>query len=182
MKFFPQKIPDIVLISPSILKDNRGYFTETFRQDLLEDFIGYKVNFVQDNLSSSNLGVLRGLHYQLPPFSQAKLVRVTKGNALDVVVDIRKKSPSFGQHVSIKLTSENQYQLYVPHGFAHGFLALSDNVRFEYKVDNYYSKEHERGINFNDKLLDIDWEMPHQNLLVSKKDLQLPSLDKISTF
>jgi len=179
VKFIAQKISGLVLITPTIFKDNRGYFAETYRQDLLEDFIGYKINFVQENVSKSNEGVLRGLHYQLPPFSQAKLVKVVEGSALDVVIDIRRNSSTFGQHMSIKLTSENQHQLFIPHGFAHGFLALTNNVTFEYKVDNYYSKEYERGISFDDKLLDINWEMPYESLKISEKDRHLPSLDKI---
>ena len=182
MKFIPQKIPDIVLITPTIFKDNRGYFTETYRQDLLEDFIGYKINFMQDNVSRSNIGVLRGLHYQLPPYSQAKLVKVIEGSVLDVVVDIRKKSSTFGQHMSIKLTNENHHQLFIPQGFAHGFLALTDNVIFTYKVDSYYSKDHERGISFNDKKLNINWELPSEKLKISEKDRQLPSIDKIKPF
>ena len=182
MKFIPQKIPDIVLITPTIFKDNRGYFTETYRQDLLEDFIGYKINFVQENVSKSNIGVLRGLHYQLPPYSQAKLVKVIEGRVLDVVVDIRRNSSTFGQYMSIELTSENQHQLFIPHGFAHGFLALTDNVTFAYKVDRYYSKDHERGISFNDKQLAINWVMPNEILIISEKDRQLPSLNMIKTF
>ena len=179
MKFTTQKIPDIVLITPTIFKDSRGHFAETYRQDLLEDFIGYKINFVQENTSKSNEGVLRGLHYQLPPFSQAKLVKVVTGSVLDVVIDIRRNSSTFGQHMSIKLTSENQNQLFIPHGFAHGFLALTNNVTFEYKADNYYSKEYERGISFDDNQLDINWEMPYESLKISEKDRHLPSLDKI---
>ena len=179
MKFIPQKIPDIVMLKPTIYNDNRGYFTETYRQDLLEDFVGYKIHFVQDNLSKSNLGVLRGLHYQLPPFSQAKLVKVTQGRALDVVIDIRRESPTFGEHISTELTCENQHQLFIPRGFAHGFLALTESVEFVYKVDNYFSKDHERGISFSDKQLNIDWKMPNNKLKISEKDKQLPSLDMI---
>ena len=182
VKFIAQKIPGVVLITPTIFKDNRGYFTETYRQDLLEDFIGYKINFVQDNLSKSNVGVLRGLHYQLPPYSQAKLVKVIEGSALDIVVDIRRNSSTFGQHMSIKLTSENHHQLFIPHGFAHGFLALTDSVKFVYKADNYYSKEHERGISFDDKQLDINWGLPYESLIISEKDRQLPSLDTVKNF
>jgi dTDP-4-dehydrorhamnose 3,5-epimerase len=179
MNFIPQKIPDIVLIQPSIHSDNRGFFTEAYRQDLLENFIGYKINFVQDNISKSNLGVLRGLHYQLPPFTQAKLVQVIEGRVLDVVVDIRRNSSSFGQHITSELTSENQHQLFIPHGFAHGFVALTDNAIFSYKVDNYYSKDHDGGVSFNDKKLDINWKIPYEILKVSDKDKQLPSLDMI---
>jgi len=179
VNFIPQKIPDIVLIQPSIRNDNRGFFTETYRQDLLENFIGYKINFVQDNISKSNLGVLRGLHYQLPPFTQAKLVQVIEGRVLDVVVDIRRNSSSFGQHITTELTCENQHQLFIPHGFAHGFVALTDTAIFAYKVDNYYSKDHDSGVSFNDKKLDINWKIPYEILKVSDKDKQLPSLDMI---
>jgi len=179
LKFIPQSISDILLIEPTIHSDGRGHFVETFRQDLLEGVIGYKVNFVQDNESKSTKGVLRGLHYQLEPFSQAKLVRVIEGSVIDVVVDIRKSSPSFGQHVSIELSDYNKYQLFIPRGFAHGFMALTDTATFLYKVDNYYSKAHERGISFNDKQLDINWGLPNEILKISDKDKQLPLLNKI---
>ena len=182
MKFTPQSIADVILIEPTIHGDDRGYFAETFRQDLLEEAIGYKVNFVQDNESRSTKGVLRGLHYQLPPYTQAKLVRVTEGSVLDVAVDIRKSSPTFGQHVSLKLTEQNKCQLFVPHGFAHGFVVLSDSATFAYKVDNYYASEHDRGIAFNDEQLDINWGMPYEILKISEKDRQLPSLDMTKNF
>ena len=159
MKFTSQPIPDVVLIEPTVHGDNRGYFIETFRQDLLEEAIGYQVNFIQDNESKSTKGVLRGLHYQLPPYTQAKLVRVIEGSVLDVAVDIRKSSPTFGQHVTVELTAENKHQLFVPHGFAHGFLVLSDSAIFAYKVDNYYAPEHDRGIAFDDAKLGIDWHL-----------------------
>ncbi|HIC39779.1 MAG TPA: dTDP-4-dehydrorhamnose 3,5-epimerase [Piscirickettsiaceae bacterium] len=176
MKFTPQTIPDVILIEPSIHGDNRGYFVETFRQDLFEEATGYKVNFIQDNESKSTKGVLRGLHYQLPPYTQAKLVRVIKGSVLDVAVDIRRSSPTFGQYVAVKLTEENKYQLFVPHGFAHGFVVLSDSATFAYKVDNYYAPKHDRGIAFNDKDLAIDWQLPSEVLQLSDKDKTHPSL------
>jgi dTDP-4-dehydrorhamnose 3,5-epimerase len=181
VEFIKQKIPGVVLIKPTIHGDDRGYFIETFRQDLFEKTIGYKVNFVQDNESKSAKGVLRGLHYQLPPYTQAKLVRVIEGRVLDVAVDIRKSSPTFGQHVSVELTGENKHQLFVPHGFAHGFVVLSDSATFAYKVDNYYAPEYDQGIIFNDKQLAIDWMLPNQILQLSEKDLDLPSLDKIKS-
>jgi dTDP-4-dehydrorhamnose 3,5-epimerase len=181
VEFIKQKIPGVGLIKPTIHGDDRGYFIETFRQDLFEKTIGYKVNFVQDNESKSAKGVLRGLHYQLPPYTQAKLVRVIEGRVLDVAVDIRKSSPTFGQHVSVELTGENKHQLFVPHGFAHGFVVLSDNATFAYKVDNYYAPEYDQGIIFNDKQLAIDWMLPNQILQLSEKDLDLPSLDKIKS-
>jgi len=176
VKFIPQKIPDIVLIRPTILKDNRGYFTESYRQDLLEDFIGYKINFVQDNESKSIKGVLRGLHYQLPPYNQAKLLRVIEGSVLDVAVDIRKSSPTFGQHVSLELNAQNKYQIFVPRGFAHGFVVLSNSATVAYKADNYYSPSHDRGIAFDDAKLAIDWQLLAEELQLSDKDRTLPFL------
>ena len=176
MKFIPQSIKDVVLIKPSIHGDERGCFIETFRQDLLEEAIGYKVNFVQDNESKSNKGTLRGLHYQLPPYSQAKLVRVIEGRVLDIALDIRKSSPTFGQHISLELTSHSKNQLFVPHGFAHGFVTLSDSSTFTYKVDNYYAPEHERGIAFDDEQLKINWQLLAEELQLSDKDKTHPSL------
>jgi len=170
VNFISQSIPGVILIDPSVHSDGRGYFVETFRQDLLEEVLGYQVNFVQDNESKSTKGVLRGLHYQLPPYAQAKLVRVVKGSVLDVAVDIRKSSPTFGQHIAAELTGENKYQLFIPHGFAHGFVVLSDEAIFSYKVDNYYSPEYDRGIAFNDKDLAIDWRLPLEKLQLSEKD------------
>jgi dTDP-4-dehydrorhamnose 3,5-epimerase len=181
LKFIPQSIADVILIKPTIYGDDRGYFIETFRQDLLEETIGYKVNFVQDNESKSLKGVLRGLHFQLPPYTQAKLVRVIEGSVLDVAVDIRKSSPTFGQYVSVKLTEQNKYQLFVPHGFAHGFVVLSDSATFAYKVDNYYSPEHDRGIVFNDEQLKIDWQLSVKELQLSDKDKQLPLFRSIES-
>ena len=176
MKFTPQSIPDVVLIEPTVHGDNRGYFVETFRQDLFEEAVGYKVNFIQDNESKSTKGVLRGLHYQLPPYTQEKLVRVIEGSVLDVAVDIRKSSPTFGQHVAVELTANNKHQLFVPHGFAHGFVVLSDSATFAYKVDNYYAPEYDRGIAFDDSDLAIDWQLPLELLQLSDKDKTHPSL------
>jgi dTDP-4-dehydrorhamnose 3,5-epimerase len=176
MEFIKQEIPEVILIKSTVHGDNRGYFVETFRQDLFEESIGYQVNFVQDNESKSTKGVLRGLHYQLPPYTQAKLVRVIEGSVLDVAVDIRKSSPTFGQHVAVELTGENKHQLFVPHGFAHGFVVLSDSATFAYKVDNYYAPEYDRGIAFNDAKLDVDWQLPIQNLQLSNKDKIHPNL------
>jgi dTDP-4-dehydrorhamnose 3,5-epimerase len=177
LKFTPQSIPDVVLIEPTVHGDNRGYFVETFRQDLFEEAVGYQVNFIQDNESKSTKGVLRGLHYQLPPYTQAKLARVIEGSVLDVAVDIRKSSPTFGQHVTVELTSENKHQLFVPHGFAHGFVVLSDSAIFAYKVDNYYAPKHDRGIAFDDKELAIDWKLPLEALQLSDKDKVHPTLE-----
>ena len=176
MKFVPQSIPEVVLIKPTVHGDNRGYFMESFRRDLFEEAIGYKVNFIQDNESKSTRSVLRGLHYQLPPYTQAKLVRVIEGSVLDVAVDIRKSSPTFGRHVAVELTADNKHQLFVPHGFAHGFVVLSDSATFSYKVDNYYAPEHDRGIAFNDSELTIDWQLPLETLQLSDKDMVHPTL------
>jgi dTDP-4-dehydrorhamnose 3,5-epimerase len=176
LKFIPQSIPDVALIEPTVHGDNRGYFVETFRQDLFSEAIGYQVSFVQDNESKSKKGVLRGLHYQLPPYTQAKLVRVIEGSVLDVAVDIRKSSPTFGHHVTVELTADNKHQLFVPHGFAHGFIVLSDSATLAYKVDNHYAPEHDRGIAFNDKDLAIDWKLPLDTLQLSDKDRAHPTL------
>lgn len=176
MKFVRQSIEDVVLIEPTIHGDNRGYFVETFKQHLFEEVIGYKVDFVQDNESKSTKGVLRGLHYQLPPYSQAKLVRVIEGSVLDVAVDLRKSSVTFGHHVAVELTGDNKHQLFVPHGFAHGFIVLSDSATFAYKVDNYYSPENEYGIAFDDNQLKIDWQLSEQEFQLSDKDREHPDI------
>jgi dTDP-4-dehydrorhamnose 3,5-epimerase len=176
LKFIPQSIANVILIEPTVHGDDRGYFVETFRQDLFEEKLGYQVNFVQDNESKSTKGVLRGLHYQLPPYAQAKLVRVIEGSVLDVAVDIRKSSPTFSQHVAVELTGDNKQQLFIPHGFAHGFIVLSDSATFAYKVDNYFAPEHDRGISFNDQDLAIDWQLPLELLQLSDKDKTHPAL------
>ncbi|MEE3239379.1 MAG: dTDP-4-dehydrorhamnose 3,5-epimerase [Pseudomonadota bacterium] len=176
MKFIPQVIPDVWVIEPKVYGDHRGYFVETFRQDKFEDALGYKVNFIQDNESKSSKGVLRGLHFQLPPHAQSKLVRVIEGAVLDVVVDIRKGSPSFGQHVAAELSDDNKKQMFIPRGFAHGFVVLTDTATLAYKVDNYYSPECDRGLAFDDIDLNIDWQLTKQQLLLSDKDTQQPTL------
>ncbi len=178
MIFTRTQIPEVVIIEPKIHGDSRGYFVETFRADKLEEFLGYKIKFCQDNESKSSKGVLRGLHYQLPPFSQTKLVRVIKGKVLDVAVDIRKNSPTFGQHVTVLLSDENKKQLLVPRGFAHGFVVLEDDTIFAYKVDNYYSPECDRGIAFDDKELNIDWILKKEELNLSTKDTEQPKLNQ----
>jgi len=175
MKFTKQKIPEVVVVEPQIHGDSRGYFVETFRQDLFEAAIGYKVNFVQDNESKSSKGVLRGLHFQLAPHAQSKLVRVISGSVLDVAVDIRQGRKTFGQHVAVELTAENKKQMFVPRGFAHGFVVLSESATFAYKVDNYYSPECERGLAFDDPELNIDWQLPTDQLQLSAKDTKQPS-------
>lgn len=176
MQFTRTNIPDVIIIEPKVHGDSRGYFVETFRQDKLEEFLGFKINFCQDNESKSSKGVLRGLHYQLHPAAQTKLVRVIQGRVLDVAVDIRKNSPTFGHHVAVELTSDNKKQMLVPRGFAHGFVVLEDDTIFAYKVDNYYSPENDRGIAFNDSSLNIDWILNHDELNLSAKDTKQPLL------
>lgn len=176
MNFIRTDIPDVIIVEPKLHGDSRGYFVETFREDKLEVFLGFKINFCQDNESKSNRGVLRGLHYQLPPKAQTKVVRVIRGRVLDVAVDIRKNSPTFGKHVAVELSGENKKQLLVPRGFAHGFVVLEDDTVFAYKVDNYYSPEHDRGIAFDDMALNIDWIVPHSELNLSAKDKIQPKL------
>lgn len=176
MKFIRTAIPEVVIVEPKVHGDERGYFVETFRADKLEEFLGFKINFCQDNESKSSYGVLRGLHYQLSPHAQTKLVRVIKGKVLDVAVDIRKNSPTFGQYVAVELSEENKRQLLVPRGFAHGFVVLSEEAVFAYKVDNYYSPECDRGIAFDDKDLNINWQIDHNKLQLSPKDTKQPLL------
>ena len=178
MTFTRTAIPDVVIIEPKVHGDSRGYFVETFRQDKLEEFLGYQINFCQDNESKSSKGVLRGLHYQLPPHAQTKLVRVIYGRVLDVAVDIRKNSPTFGKYVAVELSGENKKQLLIPRGFAHGFVVLEDDTVFAYKVDNYYSPECDRGIAFDDKNLNIDWILNHNELNLSAKDIKQPKLNE----
>jgi len=176
VNFIRTDIPDVVICEPKVHGDERGYFVETFRADKLEEFLGYKITFCQDNESKSSRGVLRGLHYQLSPAAQTKLVRVIQGKVLDVAVDIRKGSSTFGKHVAIELTAENKRQLLVPRGFAHGFVVLEDDTIFAYKVDNYYSPENDRGILFSDEALNINWQVPHSELNLSPKDKVQPKL------
>ena len=178
MNFIRTNIPDVIIIEPTVHGDHRGYFVETFRADKLEAFLGYKLNFGQDNESKSSKGVLRGLHYQLAPHAQTKLVRVISGRVLDVAVDIRRNSPTFGQHVAVELTADNKKQLLVPRGFAHGFVVLEDDTIFAYKVDNYYSPECDRGIAFNDPALNIDWILKTEELKLSDKDTKQPKLNE----
>jgi dTDP-4-dehydrorhamnose 3,5-epimerase len=174
MKFTRLEIPDVILCEPKVFGDERGYFTETFRKDKLDKFLGYKINFCQNNESKSSFGVLRGLHYQLAPNAQTKLVSTINGAVLDVAVDIRKGSPTFGKHVAVELSAENKKQLLVPRGFAHGFVVLSEEAVFSYKVDNYYSPESDRGITFDDDSLGIDWKLHSNELKLSEKDLKQP--------
>ncbi|MCU7938553.1 MAG: dTDP-4-dehydrorhamnose 3,5-epimerase [gamma proteobacterium symbiont of Bathyaustriella thionipta] len=178
MKFTKTQIPDIIRIEPQVFGDERGYFAEIFRSDLFEQETGIKTQFIQDNESRSSYGVLRGLHYQLPPCAQSKLVRVIEGKVLDVAVDIRKGSPTFGQHVTAELSAENKHQLFIPRGFAHGFVVLSDTALFAYKVDSYYSPECDIGIQFDDPQLKINWKVEHSQLQLSEKDKKQPLLQE----
>lgn len=169
MKFTRTDIPDVVLIEPIVRGDNRGYFMEAF---LLDKFLKEVTNttFVQENESCSSYGVLRGLHYQLPPHAQAKLVRVVKGKIYDVAVDIRKNSPTFGKYVGFELSGENKRQLFVPRGFAHGFVTLEDDTIVQYKTDNYYAPDSEGAIIWDDQIIDINWPIEFDKINLSKKD------------
>jgi len=182
MTFTRTAIEDVVIIDPIVHGDERGYFVETFRGDKLSEFLGYTLNFSQDNESKSSYGVLRGLHYQLPPHAQTKLVRVIEGEVLDVAVDIREGSPTFGQHVAVRLSGENKRQLLIPRGFAHGFVVLSEQCTFAYKVDNYYSPKCDRGIAFNDPAISINWIVEHEKLQLSTKDTKQPLLANADLF
>ncbi|RZS99307.1 dTDP-4-dehydrorhamnose 3,5-epimerase [Aquimarina brevivitae] len=162
------------ILKPSVFKDDRGLFFESFNQKTFEEITGLNINFVQDNQSVSKKGVIRGLHFQKGEFAQAKLVRVIQGEVLDVAVDLRKDSKTFGKHVSVKLNEVNNYQLFVPRGFAHGFITLSEEAIFAYKCDNYYDKASETGILFNDAQLNIDWKMDESQIELSDKDMILP--------
>lgn len=169
MEIIPTSINGVVIIKPSLFKDERGYFFESFNQKEFEKKVCC-TTFVQDNESKSSYGVLRGLHFQKPPFTQSKLVRVVKGAVLDVAVDIRKGSPTFGQHVSVELTADNHYQFFVPRGFAHGFVVLSEDVVFQYKCDNFYAPQSESAIAWNDPDLAINWSILADKILLSEKD------------
>ena len=169
MKFTELEIKDVWLIEPKVFEDQRGYFMEAFRQNLFEQHIG-KINFIQDNESKSTKGVLRGLHFQKGEYSQAKLVRALKGQVLDVVVDLRKSSPTFGKYVAVELTEENKKQLFIPRGMAHGFLVLSDEAIFTYKVDNIYSPENEETLLWNDAQVNVNWGVSKNKIILSEKD------------
>lgn len=171
------KLKGTYIIEPDIFEDKRGYFFESFNNEKFKSKTGVYTDFVQDNESFSRKGVLRGLHYQIGMFAQAKLVRVIKGKVLDVAVDIRKESPTFGQSLSVLLSEENKKQFFIPRGFAHGFVVLSETAIFSYKCDNYYNKKSERGIIFNDPNLNIDWQLPKDKLIISDKDLELPIME-----
>lgn len=169
-------IEGIYIIEPDIFGDQRGYFFESFSQKRFDEEIG-EIVFVQDNESKSSYGVLRGLHYQLPPYTQSKLVRVVKGSVWDVAVDIRQGSPTFGQHIAIELTEDNKKQLFISHGFAHGFVVLSEEAIFQYKCDNYYAPGYEGAIRFDDEKLNIDWKIPTKDMILSEKDKRHPAFE-----
>lgn len=181
MKVIPSSIKDILIIEPDVFGDHRGYFFESWNQEKYAN-LGINANFVQDNESCSKFGVLRGLHYQAAPYTQAKLVRVISGKVLDIAVDIRKGSPTFGQYAAIELSDENKRQVYIPRGFAHGFVVLSEKVVFTYKCDNPYMPSSERGIAFNDPTLAIDWKINLQDCILSEKDLKNPLFKDAEVF
>ena len=178
MNFISTELEGCYIIEPKIIGDERGYFMESFNEKTFQEGIQKETHFVQDNQSFSKKGVLRGLHYQTGEHAQAKLVRVLQGEVLDVAVDIRPDSKTYGQHVAVLLSAENQKQLFVPRGFAHGFIVLSEMATFFYKCDNFYNKESEGGILFNDKTLNIDWKLLEKELIISEKDQILPTLEK----
>ena len=180
MKFIETKISDVIIIEPTVFGDNRGYFLESFNLEKFQENV-FPIKFVQDNESKSSKGVLRGLHFQKPPFEQAKLVRVVEGEVLDVAVDIRKNSKTYGKHVSVLLSGENKRQLFVPRGFAHGFLVLSNSATFAYKVDNTYAPEFDAGIRWDDKQLNIQWGLEDNMIKVSAKDAELPFLSEFES-
>lgn len=181
MKSTPLLLPEVILLSPKIFDDKRGFFFESFNQQVFNEIVGRQVTFVQDNHSKSSKGVLRGLHYQLPPKAQGKLVRIIQGEIFDVVVDVRKHSPTFGQSVTVILSAENKNQLWVPPGFAHGFLTLSDTAELLYKTTDYYAPEHERCIQWNDAALSINWPI-ETRMLTSDKDGIGTSLEMAEVF
>ena len=181
MKYINTEIKDVYIIEPKVIKDGRGYFMEAWKQEEFNKYVG-KVDFIQENESKSSYGVLRGLHYQKGTTSQAKLVRVGKGKVLDVAVDLRRSSPTFGCHVMVELSEENKRQLFIPRGFAHGFLVLSDEAVFTYKVDNVYAPQAEAGIKWNDEDIAIEWPIDPKDLILSEKDTRALSLKEAEVF
>ena len=180
MKFIKTAIEDVHIIEPSVFGDTRGYFLESFNLEKFEENV-YPIKFVQDNESRSSKGVLRGLHFQKPPFDQAKLVRCIEGKVMDVAVDIRKDSPTYGKHIAIELSGENKRQLFVPRGFAHGFSVLSEYAVFAYKVDNSYAPAFDAGIRYDDKELNIDWGLTEKEVQLSGKDQDLAFFKDLET-
>ena len=182
MNFIPTKLLGCFILEPKIIQDERGYFVESYNKNVFDKGIESDVWFVQDNQSYSSRGVLRGLHYQTGEHAQAKLVRVLQGEVLDVAVDLRPNSKTYGQYESVLLSSENHKQFFVPRGFAHGFLVLSQTATFFYKCDNFYNKQSEGGIIFNDQTINIDWQFPINDLLISSKDQELPTIENAIKF
>ncbi len=180
MPFIETGIPGLLVFEPKVWEDERGYFFEAFNERIFKE-AGIERPFVQDNQARSVRGVLRGLHYQVAPYSQAKLVRVLEGEVLDVAVDLRDDSPTYGESFNLILSAENKKQLYVPRGFAHGYVVLSKTAEFFYKCDNFYARQEEGGILFNDPTLKIDWQIPESDLIISDKDRQLPTFGKHRT-
>ena len=182
MEFEKVGIDGLVLCKPKLIEDERGFFSETFRKDLLEVFISKKLDFCQHNTSKSSFGVLRGLHFQTAPKAQTKLISVSNGEILDVVLDVREDSPTYGKHYSVILNDINNFQLLVPKGFAHGFISLSDNVRVNYQVDNYYSPENEFGIYPFDENLKINWILEKNQIIINNKDKSFKNLSELTLF
>lgn len=177
MKLIKTKIGDIFVLEPKVFEDDRGYFFESYNKNVLDDLIGKGYNFVQDNESKSSYGVIRGLHYQLEPYGQTKLVRVLHGTVYDVAVDLRKDSPTFGEWVGMELSAVNKRQFLIPNGFAHGFSVLSETAIFAYKCDGFYRPEAESGIVFNDPTLDIDWKIKDEDIIIADRDWNWPTLE-----
>lgn len=180
MNIIQTEIPGVVIIEPCVFGDSRGYFFESFSERNFKEQVA-DVDFVQDNESKSCYGVVRGLHFQKPPYAQSKLVRVVKGRVLDVAVDLRKGSPTYGKHVSVELTEDNHRQFFIPRGFAHGFAVLSEEAVFQYKCDNYYAPQSEGAVAWNDPDLGIDWGIPVENVILSEKDLKHPSFQELDS-
>ena len=179
MNVIKTEIEGLLILEPKIFGDSRGYFYESYNKQRFEEVTGLNINFVQDNQSKSCYGVLRGLHFQKPPYAQSKLVRCVKGQILDISVDIRKSSPTFGKYVAVELTEDNHRQLFIPHGFAHGFVVLSDEAIFQYKCDNFYHKESEGAVAWNDPEINIDWTIPFDDVILSDKDKVNPLLKDV---
>lgn len=181
MKVISTRIPEVLIFEPDVFGDYRGYFFESFRQDIFDSYVG-KIQFVQDNQSKSGFGVLRGLHFQKPPYTQAKLVQCLQGEVLDIAVDIRSGSPTYGKHVPVHLSETNHRQLYIPRGFAHGFAVLSETAVFSYKCDNYYNPTADGGLAWNDPEINIDWILAPDEIKLSEKDKIQPMLSQITHF
>ena len=176
MEVIKTALDGVMIIEPKVFADSRGYFFESYNKQRFNEATGLDIDFVQDNQSKSCYGVLRGLHFQKPPYAQSKLVRCVKGKVLDVAVDIRKSSPTFGKYVAVELTEDNHRQLFIPHGFAHGFVVLSEEAIFQYKCDNFYHKESEGAVAWNDPEINIDWTIPFEDVILSDKDKVNPLL------